>query len=98
MSDDTARTKTIELIEPIRYDGREYSSLTFRPPKVGERREAETHLRNGQNPQALTLFAVQLIAKCSGVRDAVIESMYDDQFAEAWDWVGGFLLGATRNT
>ncbi len=90
MSDTKERTKTIELADKITFDGREYPSITFRPPKVGERRLAESHLRNGQHPQAMTMFAVQLLGKCGGVPDAVIEQMYDDQFMEAFSFISDF--------
>jgi len=66
------RSKTIDLIEPITVKGAPTSILTLRPPKTGERRQAEGHLRQNQSPEAFTRFAVQLVAACAGVEIGAI--------------------------
>jgi hypothetical protein len=91
MSDELEFNKTIELREPIENDGHKLTALTLRPPKTGERRQAEGHLRQSQTPQNYTSFAIALVAKCANVKEAVVEAMYDDQFTEAWNWVADFL-------
>lgn len=88
------RSKTIDLIDPIKSNKNEtISVLTLRPPKTGERRQAEGHLRTNQSPENFTRFAVQMVAACASVGIDVIDQMYDDQFMESWTWVGSFLGG-----
>jgi hypothetical protein len=96
LTDTTVRSKTIDLFSAIDNKGHKYTQITLRPPRTGERRQAEMHLSRGQTPTDFTKFGVTLVSKCCGVDEAVIEQMDDDQFMEAWEWVGSFFGGGQK--
>jgi hypothetical protein len=91
-------TRTIELPEEITVDGRAYSSLILGKTKLGWRRQAEGHLRNGQHPEALTNYSVALLAKSAGVDQKVILALDDDVFFNGWWFVTSFLPGGPATT
>jgi hypothetical protein len=85
-------TRTIEF-PALSVDGREYTALMLTRTKIGHRRQAEGHLRQGNHPEALTKFAVHLVAKSAAVDERVIRELDDDFFFEAWSFVASFLAG-----
>jgi hypothetical protein len=91
-ADGDETTRTVEF-PAMKVDGREYSSLMLVKTKVGWRRQAEGHLRNGGHPEAMTKYAVHLVAKSAGLDERIIRELEDDYFFEAWGFVSSFLPG-----
>ena len=82
--------KTIELRKPIEANGKKVEQLELRPPRVGEKRIAESALTNGLNPANITRLHISLLAKVAGVSEAIIEQMDVDQFTEATSFLESF--------
>jgi Phage tail assembly chaperone proteins, E, or 41 or 14 len=93
----TDRTKTIELSSPVMNAGVPVTTLTFRPPTVGDRRKAEGHLRNGTQGEAGTKFQVAMMALCTGMTDPAIEQLDMDVFLDGWSWILDFLAPAQQD-
>jgi hypothetical protein len=85
-------TRTVEF-PTLKVEGREYSAFMLVRTKVGWRRQAEGHLRNGGHPEAMTKYSVHLVAKSANVEEKIIRELDDDIFFECWGFVSSFLPG-----
>ncbi len=91
------RSLTIEIDPPISDERETHTSIVVTAPTIGQRRQAEGHLRRSQDPEALTKFQVAMVARCTGIKEDLIEKLQADQFYTAWEHVAGF-LSAGRGT
>jgi hypothetical protein len=100
LSDAPPLEKTLDLAHKISFRGKEYSSVTAKPPRIGQRRVAEAVYNQGAGPYYDNLFANTLGMLCIDLVDAqdFADQMTSDQFEELYDWVKSFLPNGTRCT
>jgi hypothetical protein len=88
---DVPPSKTITFAEPIRFDGRDYTEIVLREPRIGEMRQANEQLRNGVTSAALDNRAMHLISKVTGIPFPVVERLPVSAANEAMVYLGLFI-------
>lgn len=84
-------SKTIELADPIKFEGHEVLCLVLREPRAKEVLQADEQLRHGVTPGALRNREIHLVAKCSGQPVPVIEQINISALNAAMAYINPFL-------
>ena len=81
----------IPLDPPISNGGGAVTELTLQEPTAAQVRAAESHLRNGVNPQSLRDYQLSLVTSVSGVSRQAIDKLPVSKLLEAADYLQGFI-------
>lgn len=95
MSDttDLPATFSLELAKPVTFDGREFTTLVLREPRVKEVLQADEQLRHGVNPGSLRNREIHLVSKVAGVPLPVVEQINISALNAAMAYLNPFLNG-----
>ena len=91
-----AESKTFTLRNEIKWQGASITSLTLQPPKAGQVRQANGHLRTAQTPPFMQAMIIQLVAACAGTSEAVVDQIDQDDLNDCWEYVASFLANGRQ--
>jgi hypothetical protein len=82
---------TLELISPVKFDGRDYPQLILQEPTVKQVLRADEQLRNGATVSAMRNREIHLVALVSGLPVPVIEQIRISDLNRSMAYLNPFL-------
>jgi hypothetical protein len=82
---------TLELISPVKFDGRDYPQLILQEPTVKQVLRADEQLRNGATVAAMRNREIHLVALVSGLPVPVIEQIRISDLNRSMAYLNPFL-------